>query len=239
MPTLRRRDPRIVKCKIRIEGLDQDLGEHEASNGGNKVASHARARVDGNWCGTAGKIGDCGRARSRGSIGARVGTGAGSRARSRTLSSRSSSFGLCASSSGREGSSSLGGLSLLDRLSLGLLSRLGLGLLLGRLGLCLSGTGGLLSLGGSSSLVSLGLGGLGSLGSLGNHGDGAACGCLFLVIVSGKGVLDLDTGKATRLIAPDVLLGTLGLSRGVLSGVVNDGDAPIVGIEGRLLEIRV
>jgi hypothetical protein len=27
------------------------------------------------------------------------------------------------------------------------------------------------------------------------------------------------------------------LSRGVLSGVVNDGDAPVVGIKGRLLEI--
>lgn len=217
MPTLRRRDPRIVKCKIRVEGLDQDLGEHEASNGGNNVASHARARVDGNWCSTAGKVGDCGRACSCGSTGARVSTGARSRAGSGTLSSRSSSFGLCAGSSRREGSSNLSGLGLLDRLSLGFLSRLslgflgrfGLGLLFGRLGLALSDTGGLLGLRGGGSLVGLGLGGLGSLSSLGDLRDGAAGGRLFLV-VAGKGVLDLDASIATRLVAPDVLLGTLG-----------------------------
>lgn len=209
MPTLRRRDPRIVKCKIGVEGLDKDLGEHEASNGGNKVASHARARVDGNWCSTAGKVGDCGRACSCGSIGARVGTGARSRAGSGTLSSRSSSFGLCAGSSRREGSSNLSGLGLLDRLSLGFLGRFGLGLLFGRLGLALSGTGGLLSLRGGGSLVGLGLGGLCGLSSLGDLRDGAAGGRLFLV-VAGKGVLDLDASIATRLVAPDVLLSTLG-----------------------------
>jgi hypothetical protein len=87
--------------------------------------------------------------------------------------------------------------------------------------------------------VSLGLGGLGSLSSLGDLGNGAAGGLLFLVVVAGKGVLDLDASKATRLVAPDVLLGALGLSRGVLSGVVNDGDAPVVGIKRRLLEIGV
>ncbi|KAI6748086.1 hypothetical protein HG531_008628 [Fusarium graminearum] len=81
-------------------------------------------------------------------------------------------------------------------------------------------------------LSSLGLSRLGSLGSLGNSGAGAGLGIR-------QSLLDIDALPVTRLVGPEVLLGTRVLARGVLSSVVDNGDAAVVSIKGSLFEVGV
>lgn len=106
--------------------------------------------------------------------------------------------------------------------------------MLSSLGLGLNSAGGLLNSGGVRG--SLGLGGLSSVCGLGGLGNGSAGGGLLVV---GGSLLDIDALPVTGLVGPDILLGTLVLARGVLSSVVDDGDATVVGVEGSLLEIGV